>query len=33
LKERSMQVLRTDQNGAITLLTDGKQLSLKTFLD
>jgi competence protein ComEC len=33
LKRRSSQVLRTDQNGAITVLTDGKQLSLKTFLD
>jgi competence protein ComEC len=33
LKERPLQVLRTDRNGAITVLTDGKQLSLKTFLD
>jgi competence protein ComEC len=33
LKQRSIQVLRTDQNGAITVVTDGNQLSLKTFLN
>ncbi len=33
LKQKPVQVFRTDQNGAITIFTDGNQLRVQTFLD
>jgi len=33
LRQKSIEVFRTDQNGAITISTDGNQLSVSTFLN
>jgi competence protein ComEC len=33
LRRKSIEVFRTDQNGAITISTDGNQLRVNTFLD
>jgi competence protein ComEC len=33
LRDRSVKVFRTDQDGAITIATDGNQLRVNTFLD
>jgi len=32
-KDQGCQILRTDQDGAITIETDGTSINIKTFLD